>query len=219
VRTVDAVVIGAGHNGLVAANLLADAGWEVLVLEATAEAGGSVHTTELAPGYRTDTCSAFYPLGAGSPVLRDLDLEAYGLVWRHAPAVLAHVLPDDRCAVLHRDVEDTAASLSSFSRGDGAAWRAEAARWRHISGPLLDAMLRPFPPVRAGARLLGRLGAAEALRLARLSVLPVRRYGLERFEGEGARLLLAGNALHTDLVPARHGDASGVRGAACLWPT
>jgi phytoene dehydrogenase-like protein len=60
----DAVVIGAGHNGLVAANLLADAGWEVLVLEATGVAGGSVRTAELtAPGFRNDVFSAFLPSG------------------------------------------------------------------------------------------------------------------------------------------------------------
>src|SRR5690349_21970779 len=107
-RTVDAVVVGAGHNGLVAANLLADAGWEVLVLEATGEAGGSVRTAELtAPGFHNDLCSAFYPLGVASPALAELDLAGYGLAWRHAPRVLAHVLPDDRCAVLSRDVAET----------------------------------------------------------------------------------------------------------------
>jgi phytoene dehydrogenase-like protein len=59
----DAVVIGAGHNGLVAANLLADAGWDVTVLEAAGEAGGSVRTAELtAPGFANDVFSAFYPL-------------------------------------------------------------------------------------------------------------------------------------------------------------
>lgn len=95
--TVDAVVIGAGHNGLVAANLLADAGWDVLVLEATPYVGGAVRTAELTePGFRHDVFSAFYPLSAVSPVIRGLTLERYGLRWRHAPAVLAHVLPDDR---------------------------------------------------------------------------------------------------------------------------
>jgi phytoene dehydrogenase-like protein len=208
VRTVDAVVIGAGHNGLVAANLLADAGWEVLVLEATAEAGGAVRTAELtAPGFRNDVCSAFYPLGAASPVLRELDLEPHGLAWRHAPAVLAHVLPDDRCAVLSRDLAETEESLAAFDPRDAAAWRAEAGRWRRVGEPLLEAILRPFPPVRAGVRLLGRLSAAEALRLARLAVVPVRDYGRERFAGEGARLLLAGNALHTDLGPEQAGSA------------
>src|ERR1041384_4210498 len=100
----DAVVIGAGPNGLVAANILADAGWEVLVLEAAPEPGGAVRTAEItAPGFRNDLCSAFYPLGAASPVLAELNLEQHGLRWRHAPEVLAHVLPDDRCVVLSRD--------------------------------------------------------------------------------------------------------------------
>src|SRR3954463_7671317 len=163
----DAVVIGAGHNGLVAANILADAGWDVVVLEATATPGGAVQTADLdAPGFTYDVCSAFYPLGAGSPVLRELDLESYGLVWRHAPAVLAHVLPDDRCAVLHRDVDATAASLDTFSPGDGQAWREEAQRWAGLGAPWRETILRPFPPLRAGLKLLGRLSAAEALRLA-----------------------------------------------------
>src|SRR5881275_2424498 len=69
----DAVVIGAGHNGLVAANLLADAGWSVLVLEATPRPGGAVRTAEVTePGFRNDLCSSFFPLAAVSPVLRGL---------------------------------------------------------------------------------------------------------------------------------------------------
>ncbi|WP_412741514.1 phytoene desaturase family protein [Krasilnikovia sp. MM14-A1004] len=207
-RTVDAVVIGAGHNGLVAANLLADAGWDVLVLEATGGAGGSVRTGELTvPGFRHDTCSAFYPLGVASPVLRGLDLESYGLVWRHAPAVLAHVLPDDRCAVLSRDPAETAESVAAFEARDGQAWLDEVSRWRRVSEPLLDAMLRPFPPVRAGARLLRALGAADALRFARMAIQPVEDYGREQFRGAGAQLLLAGNALHTDLGTGQAGSA------------
>lgn len=62
--TADAVVIGAGHNGLVAANLLADAGWDVVVLEATAAPGGAVRSAEVtAPGYLSDLYSSFYPSG------------------------------------------------------------------------------------------------------------------------------------------------------------
>lgn len=74
---VDAVVVGAGPNGLTAAALLADAGWDVLILEAQPEPGGAVRTAELHPGYRADLFSAFYPLAAVSPVFTELDLPAH----------------------------------------------------------------------------------------------------------------------------------------------
>ncbi|MPZ83561.1 MAG: FAD-dependent oxidoreductase [Actinophytocola sp.] len=208
---VDAVVIGAGHNGLVAANVLADAGWRVLVLEAADEPGGSVRSAEItAPGYLSDLCSAFYPLAAASPAILDLELERYGLRWRHAPAVLAHVFPDGRHVRMSRDLDGTAASVATFAESDADAWRAEFAYWQRVRDDLLDALLRPFPPVRAGARLLRSLGAGEALRLVRMLTLPVRTYGRERFAGDGARVLLAGSAMHTDLGPDNAG--SGVFG-------
>ena len=76
----DAVVVGAGPNGLVAANHLVDAGWSVLVLEAQPEVGGAVRSAEdVHPGFVHDTFSAFYPLGAASPAIRQLDLERHGL--------------------------------------------------------------------------------------------------------------------------------------------
>src|SRR5215217_4802010 len=101
-REVDAVVIGAGPNGLVAANRLADAGWETLLLEAQPEVGGAVRSDrELHPDFVQDTFSAFYPLGAASPVLQSLHLERHGLQWSHAPAVLGHPRgPDAEWALL-----------------------------------------------------------------------------------------------------------------------
>src|SRR5207237_7502024 len=101
----DAVVVGAGHSGLVAANVLADAGWSVLVLEAEPEPGGAVRSGELIePGFVHDRFSAFYPLGAASPVFQALGLE---IPWRHGPLVLAHPAHDGTCAVLSRDVHET----------------------------------------------------------------------------------------------------------------
>ena len=194
-----------------AANLLADAGWAVTVLEAQDEPGGAVRSAEVtAPGFTNDLFSSFYPLGAASPVMQALDLEAYGLRWAHAPTVLAHPTPDGRCAVISRDLATTQASLETYAAGDGAAWGALVEEWQGLAPALLDAAFGPFPPVRSAGRLLARTGPAGALRLARRAVLPVRRLGEEHFGGEGARLLLAGNALHTDLSPEAAG--SGIYG-------
>jgi phytoene dehydrogenase-like protein len=199
----DAVVIGSGPNGLVAANLLADAGWDVVVLEAAGTPGGAVRTAELtAPGFRNDVYSAFYPFAAdpAAPIAR-LNLAEHGLRWEHAPSVLAHVAPDLPAAVLYRDVERTAESVERFAAGDGDRWRAEYRAWQEVGEPLMRAMFSPFPPVRSAVALLRRAGTAQALRLARRFVLSVARLGAEEFAGEGARLLLAGCALHTDLGP------------------
>lgn len=201
--TADAIVVGAGHNGLVAANMLADAGWSVLVLEATAQPGGAVRSGQVtAPGYLSDLFSSFYPFGYASPVLRNLDLDLH---WRHAPDVFTHLLPDGRAATVNRDVETTMASIEQFAAGDGERWRAAYREWTELSGPLLDALFTPFPPVRHGLRLARRLRAAGALRLGRRLMLSVRDLGAELFRGEGGVLALAGCTLHTDLSPEQAG--------------
>jgi phytoene dehydrogenase-like protein len=205
---VDAVVIGAGQNGLVAANILADAGWDVLVLEEQPEPGGSVRSADgPAPGFVTDICSAFYPLTAASRAFAALDLEADGLRWTHAPTVLAHPLPDGRAAVLSRDLETTAGGVESLGAGDGAAWERLYGTWQRLSPMLLDALFVPFPPVRAGLRLAAALGPAELLRFTRFALLPARRLAEEEFTGPGGSLLLAGCALHADLMPESTGSA------------
>ncbi|MFF5292048.1 phytoene desaturase family protein [Paractinoplanes globisporus] len=204
----DAIVIGAGHNGLVAANLLADAGWSIVVLEATAHPGGAVRSGHItAPGYLSDLFSSFFPLGYASPVLRGLNLP---IEWKHAPAVFSHILPDGRAATVSRDVEATMASMEQFAPGDGERWKAVYHEWAALSELLLHSLLTPFPPVRHGLALLRSLRTAEALRFARRLLLPARELGQEWFRGEGASLALAGCALHTDLSPEQAG--SGVYG-------
>lgn len=198
----DAVVIGAGPNGLVAANLLADRGWDVVVLEAQPEPGGAVKSAELIePGFVNDVFSAFYPLAVASPVLRSLDLAGHGVVWRRAPLALAHPASDGTCPVVSTDLDETAAALDADTPGDGDAWRRVYGRWQRLGGPLVEALLSPFPPVRAGARLLGATRPSELADLLRFVMLPVRRLGAEEFAGEPGRRLLAGCALHTDVFP------------------
>lgn len=200
--TVDAVVIGAGPNGLVAANALVDAGWSVLVLETQDTVGGAVRSAEiLAPGYVTDLFSAFYPLAQASPIIRGLHLEDHGLAWRHAPSVVGHAFPDGRAAVLHRDPEETAAGLDEFHRGDGDAWLELHRQWTAVREPLLDALFTPFPPVRAMLSVLRTQRVAGLLDLTRLGLTPVRRLGVENFRGDGGPALLTGNAMHSDLPP------------------
>jgi phytoene dehydrogenase-like protein len=204
----DAVVIGAGPNGLVAANMLADAGWSVVVLEAADAPGGAVRSAEVtAPGFVNDLFSAFYPLGAGDCPLQDLGLGEYGLRWTHAPLVVSHPTGDDRAVTLSRDLDVTAASLDGYAPGDGDAWIELVQQYERIREPLLAALFRPFPPVVPAVRTLRALGTAEALRFARFATLPLRRWTQEVFNGRGAPALVAGNALHTDLGPESAGAA------------
>lgn len=198
----DAVVIGAGPNGLVAANRLADAGWSVQVLEAQSEPGGAVRSSEaLEAGYVIDHCSAFYPLAAASPAIRALELESYGLRWLHGPLVVAHPSSDGTCAALSRDLAETAASLDAFADGDGDAWRELFAFWQRVAPAGLDVLVTPMPPILPALRLLPAVARTGYLRAARLALLSVRRFGEEHFAGEGGRRLIAGNALHADLTP------------------
>jgi phytoene dehydrogenase-like protein len=203
----DGIVIGAGPNGLVAANLLADAGWDVVVLEAADAPGGAVRTAEVtAPGFRNDLFSAFYPLAAVSPVIGRLGLHEYGLRWSHAPLALAHPTPDGPTAVISRDVDETAASVERFAAGDGDAWRRfYAANWPAVEA-MIETITRPLGSPGPIARLARRVGLSGAIPFARTALNTVRRLGEEEFRGEGARLLLAGNALHADISPEGAGS-------------
>lgn len=197
--TYDAVVVGAGPNGLVAANVMADAGRRVLVLEAQPTAGGAVRSDrELHPDFVHDTFSAFYPLAVASRAMAALRLEEHGLQWEHAPAVLGHPFGDGRWALLHRDRDLTAAGLDDLHPGDGEAWLDLCRTWDRIGDPLVEALTSPFPPLRAGARLVPALARAGGLATVRQLATPVASLGRRTFGGPAAPLLLSGNAGHAD---------------------
>ena len=198
--THDAIVIGAGPNGLVAANRLLDAGWSVLVLEAQEVVGGAVRSdSAVHPDFVHDTFSAFYPLAATSPAIQAFRLEEHGLRWRHAPAVLGHPQPDGSWAILHRDREVTAGLMDEQYPGDGQAWLDTCAEWDRIGNHLVGALLSPFPPVRSGLGALTRLRSVGGLRFVQSLLSPAVELGRSRFQGESPRLLLAGNAGHSDI--------------------
>ncbi len=211
-RVVDAVVIGSGPNGLVSAIALADAGWDVLVLEAADELGGAVRSTTV-DGWVSDRFSSNYPLGVASPVLRALELEQFGLRWAHAPLALAHLLDpgDEDAAAIHPDPTDTAASIGRDHPKDGDNWLRLYQDYVKIRAPFLESLLTSWPPVVPGLRLARKLGSAgELARFARFMAMPMHRMGQELFEGQRGRALLAGNAFHADAPLS--GSVSGTMG-------
>lgn len=206
----DAIVIGAGPNGLVAANVLADAGWQVEVLEAQDEPGGAVRSNrDLDPEYVSDLFSSFYPLAKASPAISALELEQHGLEWSHAPTVLAHPLTDGRCATLHRGPMATRDQMrSTFGTHDARAWERLTSLWENLDPHLLRSLFTPFPPVKPALAMAARLRTSGLLPTARFMTLPVRRLAEEEFTEPGGGLLLAGCALHADLLPEAAGSAA-----------
>lgn len=207
----DAIVVGAGPNGLAAAITLARAGRSVLVIEAKGTIGGGARTCELTlPGFRHDICSAIHPLGLGSPFMRSLPWGALGVEWIQPDLPLAHPLDDGTAIGLHRDFAATADSIGR----DGGAWRALlqplAADWDKLAPTLLGP--HPFSPHLLALARFGIPGLLPAGLLPRLA-----------FREERARALLAGLAAHSFLDFAQpfssaFGLVLGMLGHAVGWP-
>jgi len=201
------VVVGSGPNGLVAAAVLARAGWSVLVCESGSVAGGAVGSDPAAiPGVVHDWGSAFYGVLRLGPVWDGLGL-GRRLRWAEAPVPVAAGLAPGSSALLHPDPEATAAGLAA----DGAAWLELVAEWNRFTGQLLRAALGPLPNAGLVAAL-ARLGPRAGLRLAADLLAPVTAYAAARFGGPAARSLLLAHATHADVGI----DAAGSTPAALL---
>jgi phytoene dehydrogenase-like protein len=182
----DAVVVGAGPNGLTASVTLADAGLSVLVCEAADTVGGGARTQELTlPGFRHDPCAAVHPLAVGSPVLRALDLERHGLSWIHPELSLAHPFPDGSAAILARSMAETARALGGADESTYLRMmKPFGGRWNALAGDVMRPALGRWP---ADPPRYGRFGMLSALPSAALARV---------FSGERARGLIAGLAGH-----------------------
>jgi phytoene dehydrogenase-like protein len=195
----DAIVIGAGPNGLAAAATLARHGWQVLLLEAKNRPGGALYSEESTlPGYLHDVGAAFFPFARDSPAFRSLELEGAGLQWLHARRDSSHPAPDGTCATIARDL-----SLSIDSFGvDGPAWE-RLAKWQQAMGRrLVDALLAPLP----GLTAAWRLGPYHVLKFALAGMRTSAGFACRLFQTEAARRVIPALALHVDLGP---GDFAG----------
>lgn len=207
----DAVIVGAGPNGLAAAITLARNGLSTVLIEADVAAGGGMRTSELTlPGFRHDVCSAVHPLGIGSPFFRELPLARHGLTWVDSPAPLAHVFADGSATLLERDLDRTAAQFGP-----------DAEAYRDLMSPFVHDFHQLLPMILAPLRVPER-----PLLMARFGLSAIRSlHGLARshFRGDQPRALLAGIAAHAmvpldSLVTSSFALTLAMAGHAVGWP-
>jgi len=228
----DAIVLGAGHNGLVAAAYLARAGRSVLVLERRDRVGGAADTVEIAPGARVPAVA--HTVGRLRPaIVRELDLKAHGLSLLAPDVRVFAPQPDGRAVTLWQDVGETQADLGEWSAADAASYAAFDARVRGLSRFLADLGDEAPPEIRdpgfgdalMGLRLgrafkgLGREGGRTILRVLPMAVAD---FVGESFGTDAVRAVLAWRGVrHTAMGPWSAGstkvlldDAAGSDGGA-----
>lgn len=201
----DAIVVGSGHNGLIAAGYLARAGRRVLVLERRGVIGGATVTEETWPGYRLSTCS--YVCNLLLPgVIRDLDLKRHGYDVRAFDPQVFLPFPDDRHLMLRLDEEETKAEIRKFSERDARAYDAYWAMWDRIITRMRPLTEGPAPAPEEVERAFGGPRGEEDWRT--LTEKSVSEILDEHFESEEVKAsLCVGGVIGTNAGPRTPGTA------------
>lgn len=212
----DAVIIGAGHNGLACACYLARAGLRVIVLEAAPFVGGSVHTATTVPGkpdYRFDTCSVVHNMINMTTVLDELRLAAVGLEYIETDPFTVSFYPDGSAVRFYRSVERTCAEIARVSPEDAEAYAA----FIRMADPVVELALTAFRTSGDGSaqREWGKRlwEAGRVARQSQMRHLPRRVVGTygallaEWFGTEYAAAGIAALAAHGTLGPHTPGAA------------
>lgn len=201
----DAIVIGAGHNGLVAAGMLAAGGNRVLVVEKRDVLGGAAATEEIFPGYRVDTGGTDAALFQET-VIQRLNLRQYGLQFHESPALIFAPQPDGRTLTIWRDDARTVAEIAKFSERDAAQWPAFRQQVERFTS-MLRGMLLLTPPDLASlnrndlmswaplALQIRRQGGEDMMELFRVLPMAARTYLDEWFESDALKGALGGSAV------------------------
>ena len=192
----DAIVVGAGPNGLAAAIEFARRGKRVCVYEANEVIGGGARSAALTlPGFIHDTCSAVHPLAVGSPFFKSLSLAESGLEFIYSPAALAHPFDDGSALLLHRSVEQTAAQFGADAPSYQSLLTPLVRDWEILAPQLLGPIRFPNHPF-----AMGRFGL-HAIRSASAFVK-------SRFKEERTRAFFAGAVAHSCLSLNRLGTTA-----------
>jgi phytoene dehydrogenase-like protein len=209
----DAVVIGAGHNGLAAAVRLAEKGWRVAVVEAKSEPGGAVKTRELTlPSFRHDVGAMNLSMFAGSAFFQAHkdQLLAHGLAFAPAEDCFATVFRDGTHLGVSRTLEKTLAGVSALSAADAEAWKNLLQRFGRDAPHLFALLGSPMPSWQSGKAVwkAWREGGMTSLfDMLKLLVATPRDFLDARFEHPKVKAMMAAWGLHLDFAPDVAGGA------------
>lgn len=144
-KNYDAAVIGGGHNGLTCACYLAKAGLKAIVLERRHVVGGAVCTEDdLIPGYKIDTGSSAHIMIHLTPVVKDLELEKFGLAYIDCdPFAFAPLADGEGAIYFWKDVDKTCESIARVSPEDAERYKKFVSEWEKLNEGVFEAFLKP----------------------------------------------------------------------------